>query len=146
MRGKLLLEEGFDRPQCKRRRVRSNSSMTQPTLLLAAAFAVIATTASGQSAERTSRGRLLVQRYCASCHAIGRTGESPNRAAPAFRDLHSRYSIDDLSEALAEGILVGHPAMPELRFPPQDVQAILAYIKSIQGHEQAAVSGQPPAE
>jgi hypothetical protein len=36
--------------------------------------------------------------------------------------------------------------MPELRFPPQDVQAILAYIKSIQGHEQAAVSGQPPAE
>jgi len=120
--------------------------MTQPILLLAAAFAVIATTASAQSSDRTSRGRLLVQRYCASCHAIGRTGESPNRVAPPFRDLHSRYRVDDLSEALAEGILVGHPAMPEMRFPPQDVQAILAYIKSIQGHQQAAVSGQLPAD
>ena len=43
-------------------------------------------------------------------------------------------------------ILVGHPAMPEMRFPPQDVRAILTYIKSIQGHEQAVVSGHLPAD
>ncbi|MFL5297316.1 MAG: c-type cytochrome [Phenylobacterium sp.] len=117
------------------------------TMLIAAAFAVSATAAHGESADRTSRGRLLVQRYCAGCHSIERTGPSPNAVAPPFRDLHSRYRIDDLGEALAEGILVGHPAMPEMRFPPDDVKAILAYIKTIQAHERAARdrSGAPRA-
>lgn len=112
--------------------------------LIAVVLAASAATASAQPADPASRGHLLVQRYCASCHAIGRTGQSPEAAAPAFRDLHGRYQIDDLAEALAEGMLVGHPAMPEMRFPPQDVQAILAYLKSIQTQGQAAVRAPPP--
>jgi mono/diheme cytochrome c family protein len=116
-------------------------------LTLAAACGAIGVTARAESADVTSRGRLLVQRYCATCHAIDRQGRSPNAAAPPFRDLHARYRVDDLAEALAEGILVGHPAMPEMRFPPDDVKAILAYIKSIQGREQASLDagGPPPA-
>lgn len=113
--------------------------MTRSALLLAAAFAATAATAHAESADVTSRGRLLVQRYCAACHSIGRQGKSPNEAAPPFRDLHVRYRVDNLAEALAEGILVGHPAMPEMKFPPDDVKAILAYIKSIQTHEQASL-------
>ena len=115
--------------------------MPRLTLLIAAALAGVATTASAQ-ADQTSRGRLLVQRYCAGCHAIARNGRSPNHAAPPFRDLNSRYKVDDLGEALAEGILVGHPAMPEMKFPPEDVKAILAYIKGIQAHQTA--TGYPP--
>ena len=120
--------------------------MTRSILILAAALACLATAASAESVDRTSRGRLLVQRYCASCHSINRSGQSPNSAAPAFRDLHSRYRIDDLGEALAEGILVGHPAMPEMRFPPDDVAAILAYIRSIQTHVQAQAAPPEPAQ
>jgi cytochrome c len=33
---------------------------------------------------------------------------------------------------LAEGLFVGHPDMPQFTFEPQDVGAIIAYLKSIQ--------------
>ena len=101
--------------------------------------------ASGlRAAERADlmRGEALVERHCASCHAVRTTGVSPDKAAPAFRDLHTRYQIDDLAEGLAEGLLTGHPAMPEFRFAPADVTAIIAYLKSIQTHQDA---GSPPA-
>jgi len=109
-------------------------------LLLAAAALFTANSAFAESADRLARGHLLVQRYCAGCHAVNREGESPNAAAPPFRDLHQRYAVDNLAEALAEGILVGHPAMPEMRFPPDDVQAILAYLKSVQTLQRSSVS------
>jgi mono/diheme cytochrome c family protein len=115
----------------------SRSARLRAAALAALAATVFASAARAESAAMTSRGRLLVQRYCATCHAIDRQGRSPNAAAPPFRDLHDRYRIDDLAEALAEGILVGHPAMPEMRFPPDDVKAILAYIRSVQTREQA---------
>ena len=38
----------------------------------------------------------------------------------------------DLAEALAEGLFVGHPDMPQFVFDAQDVGAIIAYLKSIQ--------------
>lgn len=79
-----------------------------------------------------ARGHELVLRNCSMCHAVGRTGESPNKTAPHFRDLGHRYPIDNLAEALAEGILTAHPQMPEFVFPPEDVAAIIDYLKSIQ--------------
>ena len=58
-------------------------------------------------------GQRLAQANCASCHAIGRIGESPLRIAPPFRELHKRYPVENLAEALAEGIVTGHPTMPQ---------------------------------
>jgi mono/diheme cytochrome c family protein len=104
-------------------------------VLMFAAGAVAAAPAPGAP---ESRGHILVQRYCAGCHAVNPTGKSPNPAAPAFRNLNERYRIDDLGEALAEGILTGHPAMPQFVFPPDDIKAILRYLKSIQSRQEAA--------
>jgi len=106
-------------------------------VIIAIATLAAATAAHGQSDLR-ARGSLLVQRHCAGCHSVKRSGLSPNPAAPAFRNLNTHYRVDDLGEALAEGILTGHPAMPEFKFPPHDVAAVLAYIKSIQTLQQAA--------
>lgn len=78
------------------------------------------------------RGETLVRRQCGGCHAVERTGRSPLAAAPPLRDLHKRYEPEVLGEALAEGILTGHPAMPEFRFPPNDVRAVILYLESIQ--------------
>jgi cytochrome c len=78
------------------------------------------------------RGEALLQRDCAKCHAIGRSGETPDKAAPAFRTLGQRYPIESLEEALGEGLLSGHPDMPEFQFDADDVGAIIAYLKSIQ--------------
>ncbi|MGZ3403157.1 MAG: c-type cytochrome [Phenylobacterium sp.] len=113
--------------------------------LLASLTAVLLVTATAASAQTdmTARGRLLVQRHCATCHAVTRQGDSPNAAAPRFRELNQRYRIDELGEALAEGILTGHPAMPEFAFPPKDVKAILIYLRSIQTEQQASRRHEP---
>src|SRR3954451_9204760 len=79
-----------------------------------------------------ARGHSLLAKNCARCHAIDRTGSSTHHEAPAFRTLAQRYPIDSLAEALAEGFVTGHPDMPEFVFEIRDVDAILAYLRSIQ--------------
>ena len=79
-----------------------------------------------------SRGEGLLTTNCSRCHAVGRTGDSTHPEAPPFRTLGQRYPIDVLAEALAEGLSSGHPDMPEFRFEIDDIDAILAYLNSIQ--------------
>lgn len=79
------------------------------------------------------------------CHAIGKAGDSPNPIAPPFRRLHERYPVENLAEALAEGILVGHPEMPEFRFSAHEVLDIIAYLKSIQTDAHAQLIRKAPA-
>jgi cytochrome c len=88
--------------------------------------------APAAAADDLAQGQALLQKNCGECHAIGKTGESPLKQAPAFRTLGQRYPIESLEEALAEGIMSGHPAMPEFSFEADDVGAIIAYLKSIQ--------------
>jgi cytochrome c len=85
-----------------------------------------------ESTKLTKRGEALVTTKCARCHAVGRAGASPHPVAPPFRTLSRKYPIDGLAEALAEGLSVGHPDMPEFVFEPKDVNAILNYLHSIQ--------------
>ena len=78
------------------------------------------------------RGLVFVRTNCARCHAIGKVGESPLRIAPPFRTLHERYPVDNLQESLAEGIVTGHPTMPEFRLDPGQVADVIAYLKSLE--------------
>lgn len=110
--------------------------------LLAAAAPALAQT---EAQIKVARGRVLVERNCGMCHATGPVGPSREPLAPPFRDLNQRYNVDDLGEALAEGILTGHPSMPEFRFQPDEVSAILAYLKSIQAKQHAAAGAPGPA-
>src|ERR1039458_2946279 len=77
-------------------------------------------------------GETLLARDCGQCHAVGRTGESPAKDAPALRTLGKRYPIESLGGALGEGFMAGPPDMPEFKFDADDVGAIIAYLKSIQ--------------
>ena len=101
-------------------------------LAVAVAGMVVAGTVPAAIAQNLKRGEELLSRHCASCHAVGRTGDSPHKFAPPFRTLGQRYPIDSLEEALGEGIMSGHPDMPEFSFDAGDVGAIIAYLKSIQ--------------
>ena len=98
-------------------------------VLLGAGFLLPAMAAEKGLADK---GEVLVRENCSRCHAIGLTGDSPNSAAPPFRTLSSKYPIENLAEALAEGIVSGHPDMPIFVFSPHAVDAIVAYLKSIQ--------------
>jgi mono/diheme cytochrome c family protein len=77
------------------------------------------------------RGQAIATAKCARCHAIGATGKSPVALAPPFRALQQRYPVDHRAEALAEGIVVGHPMMPEFKLDPPDIDALLSYLKSL---------------
>jgi cytochrome c len=100
--------------------------------LTVACAASVCVTASAQGTADLKRGETIVTRDCARCHATMRTGESAHPEAPAFRTLGKRYPIESLEEALGEGIISGHPDMPEFVFESADVGAIIAYLKSIQ--------------
>jgi cytochrome c len=52
--------------------------------------------------------------------------------APPFRTLSNFYPVGALEEAFAEGVLVGHPDMPEFSLEPEQIDDLLAYIQSIQ--------------
>jgi mono/diheme cytochrome c family protein len=77
------------------------------------------------------RGRGIAQAQCARCHAIGKEGKSPMALAPPFREIPQRYPVEHLAEALAEGIVVGHPAMPQFVFDPAEIDALLSYLQSL---------------
>jgi mono/diheme cytochrome c family protein len=87
--------------------------------------------AQPQAADRIADGRALLEERCARCHSIDQTGASPFAPAPPFRILGTRYPVENLEEALAEGILGGHPAMPEFVFEPEQIDAIITYLKSL---------------
>jgi cytochrome c len=101
-------------------------------IILAAAMSLVASILPAAAADDLKRGEELLGKNCASCHAVTRAGESPSKDAPAFRTLGQRYPIEALEEALGEGIMSGHPDMPEFKFDADDVGGIIAYLKSIQ--------------
>jgi hypothetical protein len=45
--------------------------------------------------------------------------------------LPQRYPVENLAEALAEGIYVGHPMMPEFKFDPPEIDALLAFMDGL---------------
>jgi cytochrome c len=78
------------------------------------------------------RGLVFVRARCAQCHSVDRVGPSPLKVAPPFRTLHDRYPVESLQESLAEGIVTGHPSMPEFRLDPSRVADVIAYLKSLE--------------
>lgn len=100
---------------------------------LAACLLLLVAAPPDADAQDVAAGRSIARQKCAPCHAVGRSGESRVRAAPAFRTLAGRYDVDDLEEALVEGIAVKHGdvEMPEFQFTPAAAAALIAYIKSV---------------
>jgi mono/diheme cytochrome c family protein len=109
-----------------------------PSLMAAWGLAVcsLAACASSEPAAPAdpvaAEGRFLAEVHCSACHAIGRNDGSKHPEAPRLRDLSKHYPVAALEESLAEGIVVGHPDMPEFRFRPEDVAALIRYLETIQ--------------
>lgn len=83
------------------------------------------------SAEGVEQGRQITERLCSRCHAVGREGESPHKDAPPFRTFGNDWPVESLEEALAEGITVGHPDMPEFVLDPDEIASLIAYLASL---------------
>ncbi len=75
----------------------------------------------------------LVRLKCAGCHAVEAAGDSPMKAAPPFREMGRTYPVRDLQEALAEGLVTAHPAMPQIELEASDVANVIAWLESVSG-------------
>jgi mono/diheme cytochrome c family protein len=78
------------------------------------------------------QGKRLALTYCAKCHSIDKVSPSPLKIAPPFRTLHERYPVETLQEALAEGIVTGHPTMPQFSFDADQVSDFIAFLKTLE--------------
>ena len=104
--------------------------MRQPFVQLVLAVVLITPALALSPAEQ--RGRTFALTNCAECHSIDRVTSSPLTIAPPFRTLHTRYPIETLAEALAEGIVTGHPTMPQFQLEPDQINDFLAFLKTLE--------------
>ena len=88
--------------------------------------------ANAQISPTVQRGTTFAQANCASCHSIDKVTPSSLPLAPPFRNLHLRYPVDGLARALSEGIVTGHPNMPEFRLDPGQVADFIDFLKSLE--------------
>lgn len=111
--------------------------MTKPPLMLIAALFAAACapltepTAAPDGGSSAARGAAIARTHCGGCHATGRLDDSPMRRAPPFRNLAERYPLTALEEALAEGVVTAHPAMPEFVFEPDEIRDLVAYLETL---------------
>jgi mono/diheme cytochrome c family protein len=103
----------------------------RPILPLSLALVLLAVPAFAQS-PAAQRGLTFLQTHCAQCHSIDKASESPLAVAPPFRTLHLKYPIESLERPLAEGIVAGHPTMPQFRLEPDQIRDVIAYLRTLE--------------
>jgi mono/diheme cytochrome c family protein len=76
------------------------------------------------------KGRVLVERSCASCHAVGASsGSSANLRAPPFTQVAQTPGMTAI--ALRAALQTSHRTMPNLVLRKQNREDIIAYILSL---------------
>jgi cytochrome c len=102
-------------------------------LLTLAGLAALSLSLSARAEDVSlSAGRQLAISRCGRCHAVDRTGDSPNPRSPRFRDLGARFPFDGLKEALMQGMIVGHPEMPIQHLTAVESGDLVTYLRSLQ--------------
>jgi mono/diheme cytochrome c family protein len=101
-------------------------------LACTAILLIVASQAAAAATPSERRGLGFAKSHCARCHAIGRSGKSRLEQAPPFRTLHTRYPVETLAEAFAEGIYTGHPRMPAFELDPDQINDLLSYLKTLE--------------
>jgi cytochrome c len=100
---------------------------------IAVAFsAVLAAQAGGCSdLGPADKGKTALESRCSRCHAIGVDDVSRHNEAPPFREIVRRYPPENLAESLAEGIVSGHPDMPQFVMAPEEIGDVIEYLSSL---------------
>lgn len=105
--------------------------MLKPLTLAGLAALTLSFSARAQEVSLTA-GRELAESRCSRCHAVERTGDSPNPRSPRFRDLGANFPFAGLGEALMQGMIVGHPEMPIVHLTQAQSGDLIAYLRALQ--------------
>ena len=105
--------------------------MTRRVLLTLALCLTICGPAMAQGDADVEAGRKLAELHCSRCHAVGNEGTGLMEGALPLRDIKLRYPVEDLAEALAEGMITAHRQMPVFTFSTEEIDDLLAYLDSL---------------
>ncbi|HAI32103.1 MULTISPECIES: c-type cytochrome [unclassified Thalassospira] len=90
----------------------------------------------GEAYGNVERGQSIAEQTCLRCHTKfeGDPLPDPNVTnAPALASFGQRWPLENLEEALAEGITVSHESvtMPEFSFTPETIADLLSYMDKL---------------
>jgi mono/diheme cytochrome c family protein len=88
----------------------------------------MASPAHTQTADAAA-GETYAEKVCAQCHAIHRTGLSPEPTAPPLRNVAATPGITET--ALRVWLSTSHPTMPNIVVEPQNMDNVIAYILTL---------------
>jgi cytochrome c len=94
------------------------------------AVGAIALVQTAQAQGDPERGRVLAETWCTSCHVVDLQGHGAD-AGPALPALlaHGQRTENELRGWLA----APHPPMPNFNLSRQEIEDIVAYLKSLAG-------------
>ncbi len=75
------------------------------------------------------QGKVLAQRWCASCHLVAPEQKQANADVASFAAIGRDRRFD--APRLAFFLLAPHPAMPDMQLTRSEAQDLAAYIKSL---------------
>lgn len=119
------------------------------TLAIAGSLALAACATEPTPAWQTGDaevGHQVARDLCADCHAVERTGDSPNSAAPPLRTVLATYPPEWLATDLNTSQTIAPRRMPVFHFGEGHEYDLVAYLLSIQETrpQQPAAGAKPP--
>jgi mono/diheme cytochrome c family protein len=92
-------------------------------------FVILFLPSQGFAAGMASAGEDLAVQLCASCHVVTEDQKTALADAPTFQSIAVKYGkeIDFLGGFLSDP----HPPMPNFNLSRQEIQDLLAFIKSL---------------
>lgn len=100
--------------------------------IVAAVWVVLSASAALALSPEEQRGLTFAEANCALCHAVTVYDQSALPLAPPFRTLPQYYDdYDALAEALAEGMVSGHPSMPRFQLDAAQISDLIAYLRAL---------------
>jgi mono/diheme cytochrome c family protein len=87
--------------------------------------------AQDPSTAAADRGLQIAQSRCSACHAVEAGGTSPNRRAPPFTVVATRYGQRSLERKLAEIQETGHYDMPALVVHSDEAADLASYFERL---------------
>ena len=99
-----------------------------PTLISIPVLVGLASSAEAQTGDPEA-GAAYAKQVCVKCHAIDRTGLSPEPTAPPFKDVANTPGMT--ATALAVWLTTSHPTMPNIILDPHELDNVIAFILSL---------------
>lgn len=93
------------------------------------ALAILALPALASAEGNAERGKALAMRWCSGCHIVAED-QPGGDAGPAFTSLMRNDARTEFD--LREWLFQPHPPMPDLNLSAEEIDDLIAYIRTIQ--------------